>query len=186
MEENDDDLMPYHIHDFWRSLEYHKPPEVDKWEAHDAADRSVLQGMVQKVCHKGGPSVWALSRLIWSEFQPESEGLKEPKESDAPKGRPRKKATARDPSWFEHEGVRTTPSKSRSTPGKSRLTPNKERPTPTSKSRPTPNEDLVDVEWLLPILEPSLSWTTWVSWETTTAWVNLYAVERNLYHNLGP
>ncbi|CAN0903909.1 hypothetical protein LINGRAHAP2_LOCUS22785 [Linum grandiflorum] len=56
-------------------------------------------------------SVQALSRLIRSEFQPESEGLKEPKESDAPKGKPRKKATARDPSWFEHEGVRTTPSK---------------------------------------------------------------------------
>ncbi|CAN1223284.1 hypothetical protein LINGRAPRIM_LOCUS747, partial [Linum grandiflorum] len=70
-----------------------------------------------------------------TEFQPETDGLKELKESDAPKGRPLKKVTARDPSWFEHEGVRTTPSKCkylspRSTPGNSRPTPNKERPTP--------------------------------------------------------
>ncbi|CAN1240006.1 hypothetical protein LINGRAPRIM_LOCUS2568 [Linum grandiflorum] len=57
MEENGDDLMPYHVHGFWRSMEYRKPPEVDKWEDHDAADRSLLQGMVQKVCDKGGPIV---------------------------------------------------------------------------------------------------------------------------------
>ncbi|CAN0898724.1 hypothetical protein LINGRAHAP2_LOCUS19873 [Linum grandiflorum] len=111
-------------------MEYRKAPEVDKWEDHDAADRSLLEGQVQKVCEKVAPSVQALSRLIRSEFQPESEGLKEPNESDAPKGRPRKKATARDPSWFEHEAAR-------STPVKSRPTPNKERPTPTSKARPT-------------------------------------------------
>ncbi|CAN0838571.1 hypothetical protein LINGRAHAP2_LOCUS2224 [Linum grandiflorum] len=121
LEGEDDDLMPYHIHGFWRSLEYYKPLEVDKWEDQDVADRNVLQGMVQQICGRGG--------------------LKEPKESDAPKGRPRKKATARDPSWFKHEGVRTTPSKSWSTPRKSRTTPNKERPTPTSKSRPTPSVD---------------------------------------------
>ncbi|CAN0900059.1 hypothetical protein LINGRAHAP2_LOCUS20619 [Linum grandiflorum] len=111
MEESGIDLRPYHVHGFWRSMEYRKPPEVDKWEDHDAADRTLLEGQIQKVCEKGAPSVWALSRLIRSEFQPETDGLKEPKESDAPRGRPRKKATARDPSWFEHEGVRTTPNK---------------------------------------------------------------------------
>ncbi|CAN0900058.1 hypothetical protein LINGRAHAP2_LOCUS20619 [Linum grandiflorum] len=110
-EESGIDLRPYHVHGFWRSMEYRKPPEVDKWEDHDAADRTLLEGQIQKVCEKGAPSVWALSRLIRSEFQPETDGLKEPKESDAPRGRPRKKATARDPSWFEHEGVRTTPNK---------------------------------------------------------------------------
>ncbi|CAN0846039.1 hypothetical protein LINGRAHAP2_LOCUS4261 [Linum grandiflorum] len=110
-EEYGEDLRPYHVHGFWRSMEYRKPPEIDKWEDHDAADRNLLEGQVQKVCEKGAPSVRALSRLIRSEFQPETDGLKEPKESDAPRGRPRKKATARDPSWFEHEGVRTTPSK---------------------------------------------------------------------------
>ncbi|CAN0899139.1 hypothetical protein LINGRAHAP2_LOCUS20095 [Linum grandiflorum] len=52
-----------------------------------------------------------------------------------------KKATARDPSWFEHEGVRTTPNESRSTLGKSRTTPNRERPTTTSKSRTTTSAD---------------------------------------------
>ncbi|CAN0846542.1 hypothetical protein LINGRAHAP2_LOCUS4503, partial [Linum grandiflorum] len=93
MEESGKDLRPYHVHGFWRSMEYRKPPEVDKWEAHDAADRTLLEGQVQKVCEKGAPSVRALSRLIWSEFQPETDGLKEPKESDAPRGRPRKKAT---------------------------------------------------------------------------------------------
>ncbi|CAN0827386.1 hypothetical protein LINGRAHAP2_LOCUS968 [Linum grandiflorum] len=46
--------------------------------------------------------------------------------------------------------------------------------------------DLADVEGLLPILEPSVSWTTWASWETTTTWAHLYVTERNLYHNLGP
>ncbi|CAN0918499.1 hypothetical protein LINGRAHAP2_LOCUS30900 [Linum grandiflorum] len=111
LEGEGDDLMPYHVHGFWRSFEYYKPPEVDKWEDHDAADRNALQGMVQPICYRGGPSVWALSRLIRSEFQPESEGLKDPKESDAAKGRPRKKAPARDPSWFEHEGVPTRPIK---------------------------------------------------------------------------
>ncbi|CAN0846111.1 hypothetical protein LINGRAHAP2_LOCUS4303 [Linum grandiflorum] len=35
--------------------------------------------------------VFGLSKLIRSEFHPEFEGLKDPKESDAPKGRPRKK-----------------------------------------------------------------------------------------------
>ncbi|CAN0903907.1 hypothetical protein LINGRAHAP2_LOCUS22785 [Linum grandiflorum] len=55
MEENGDDLMSYHVHGFWCSMEYRKPPEVDKWEDYDAADRSILQGMVQNVCDKGGP-----------------------------------------------------------------------------------------------------------------------------------
>ncbi|CAN0898855.1 hypothetical protein LINGRAHAP2_LOCUS19940 [Linum grandiflorum] len=46
--------------------------------------------------------------------------------------------------------------------------------------------DLADVEGLVPIPEPSMAWTTWASWETTTDWANLYAAERNMYHNLGP
>ncbi|CAN0876253.1 hypothetical protein LINGRAHAP2_LOCUS11201, partial [Linum grandiflorum] len=88
MEETGLDLRPYHVHGFWRSMEYRKPPEVDKWEDHDAAYRNLLEEQVQTVCEKGAPSVRALSRLIRSEFQPETDRLKEPKESDAPKGRP--------------------------------------------------------------------------------------------------
>ncbi|CAN0846281.1 hypothetical protein LINGRAHAP2_LOCUS4374 [Linum grandiflorum] len=312
-EESGIDLRPYHVHGFWRSMEYRKPPEVDKWEDHDAADRTLLEGQIQKVCEKGGPSVRALSRLIRSEFQPETDGLKEPKESDAPRGRPRKKATARDPSWFEHEGVRTTPSKCKYNyymqfipeklhhlvrsfidvdgdghcgfrclsyaiyPGNQdrylemrqnlidhitvywgSLYHNVYAPTTLQDVRtrlgwlsPTPclapywlhnwdlcgyatlyNRafvvfgkwgpagpsygetflpmahasgttpdgvtylvctgqhwivlDLADVEGLVPIPEPSMAWTTWASWETTTDWANLYAAERNMYHNLGP
>ncbi|CAN0903911.1 hypothetical protein LINGRAHAP2_LOCUS22785 [Linum grandiflorum] len=138
-------------------------------------------------------SVQALSRLIRSEFQPESEGLKEPKESDAPKGKPRKKATARDPSWFEHEGVRTTPSKCKYI---SKWGPN--QPSYGETFLPMAHAygmapagvtylvctgqhwvvlDLADVEGLLPIPEPSVSWTTWASGETTTAWANLYVTE---------
>ncbi|CAN0876902.1 hypothetical protein LINGRAHAP2_LOCUS11557 [Linum grandiflorum] len=312
-EESGKDLRPYHVHGFWRSMEYRKPPEVDKWEDHDAADRALLEGQVQKVCEKGAPSVRALSRLIRSEFQPETDGLKEPKESDAPRGRPRKKATARDPSWFEHEGVRTTPNKCKYDyymqfipeelhhlvrsfidvdgdghcgfrcvsyaiyPGNQdrylemrqnlidhitvywgSLYHNVYSPTTLQDVRtrlgwlsPTPclapywlhnwdlcgyatlyNRafvvfgkwgpngpsygetflpmahafgtapdgvtylvctgqhwivlDLADVEGLVPIPEPSMTWTTWASWETTTDWANLYAAERNMYHNLGP
>ncbi|CAN0918353.1 hypothetical protein LINGRAHAP2_LOCUS30825 [Linum grandiflorum] len=76
MEGSGIDLRPYHVHGFWRSMEYRKPPEVDKWEDHDAADRTLLEGQIQKVCEKGAPSVRALSRLIRSEFQPETDGLK--------------------------------------------------------------------------------------------------------------
>ena len=50
--------------------------------------------------------MWALSKLVRSQFQPESEGLKEPKIVDAPKGRPRaRKTNDRNPSWHEQSSA---------------------------------------------------------------------------------
>ena len=128
----DEELKPYHLHKFWRSLSYTTPAEHDVWAEHDVADRNILDGMVKTICSRGGPSVRALSRLVRSAFQPESEGLKEPKVADAPKGRPRaRKTDRRNPSWHEHASAQCTPPKSRGS--STRSTPNS-KATPSSRA----------------------------------------------------
>ncbi|CAN0914752.1 hypothetical protein LINGRAHAP2_LOCUS28746, partial [Linum grandiflorum] len=57
LEKDGMDLMCYHVHGFWRSLEYYKPSGIDKWEDHDTAGRDVLKSMVQQICDKDGPIV---------------------------------------------------------------------------------------------------------------------------------
>ncbi|CAN0845378.1 hypothetical protein LINGRAHAP2_LOCUS4120 [Linum grandiflorum] len=52
LKENCLELMHYHIHGFWRYLEYYKPPKVDRWEDQDVVDHNVFEGMFQQICDR--------------------------------------------------------------------------------------------------------------------------------------
>lgn len=118
MERDGVELKPYHLHHFWRSLEYRLPVDSEKWEDHDSTDRAILSGMVQTICDRGGPAVRALTSLVRSQYQPESDGVKQPKKSDAPKGRPRaRKTDGRHPSYHEHASAHCTPPKGKTKSG---------------------------------------------------------------------
>ncbi|CAI0447735.1 unnamed protein product [Linum tenue] len=101
------ELHPHHLHRFWSSLVYESPPDGAKWEDHDATEREIFAAMVEDVYRQGPAAVRKASQLLLPHIRPQVAGLLEPRESEAPKGRPPKRSNTRDPSWFEHERTRT-------------------------------------------------------------------------------
>ncbi|CAI0437012.1 unnamed protein product [Linum tenue] len=101
------ELHPHHLHRFWSSLVYESPPDGAKWEDHDATERGIFAAMVEDVYRQGPAAVRNASQLLLPHIRPQVAGLLEPRESEAPKGRPPKRSNTRDPSWFEHERTRT-------------------------------------------------------------------------------
>ncbi|CAI0463968.1 unnamed protein product [Linum tenue] len=82
------ELHPHHLHRFWSSLVHESPPDGAKWEDHDATERGIFAAMVEDVYRQGPAAVRKASQLLLPHIRPQVAGLLEPRESEAPKGRP--------------------------------------------------------------------------------------------------
>ncbi|CAN0843473.1 hypothetical protein LINGRAHAP2_LOCUS3869 [Linum grandiflorum] len=132
---NGDGVNPDDLDDFWSSLDY-LVTRVIRSEREDDKEltRDNLDKLVDETCSRGEPAILAFIQVIQSHVHPESQNIKEPKESDAPKGRPPQRDNKRKRTWHEHETAKC----SRSTPTKKRTKPFKTRPTPPIMSPLTP------------------------------------------------
>ncbi|CAI0402012.1 unnamed protein product [Linum tenue] len=101
------ELYPYHLHRFCSSLVYESPPDRAEWEDHDAIERNIFTAMVEDVYKQGPSAIRKATQILRPHIHPQVEGLQEPRESDAQRGRPPKRTNARDPSSFEHERARS-------------------------------------------------------------------------------
>ncbi|CAI0389169.1 unnamed protein product [Linum tenue] len=100
------ELYPYHLHRLWSSLVYESPPDRAEWEDHDAIERNIFTVMVEDVYKQGPAAIRKETQILRPHIHPQVEGLQEPRESEAQRGRPPKRTNARDPSSFEHERAR--------------------------------------------------------------------------------
>ncbi|CAN0916950.1 hypothetical protein LINGRAHAP2_LOCUS30001, partial [Linum grandiflorum] len=89
---------------FWSSLDY-LAPRVNRSEREDDEEltRDSLDKLVDEACSRGEPALRALIQVVQSHVHPESQNIKEPKESGAPKGRPPQQSTKKRRTWYEHE-----------------------------------------------------------------------------------
>ncbi|CAN0847854.1 hypothetical protein LINGRAHAP2_LOCUS5209 [Linum grandiflorum] len=132
---NGDGVNPDDLDDFWSSLDY-LVTRVIRSECEDDNElrRDSLDKLVDKTCSRGEPAILALIQVVQSHVHLESQNIKEPKESDAPKGRPPLWDNKRKMTWHEHETAKC----SRSTPTKKRTKPSKTRHVPPRMSPLTP------------------------------------------------
>ncbi|CAI0443847.1 unnamed protein product [Linum tenue] len=129
------ELYPYHLHRFWSSLVYESPPDRAEWEDHDAIERNIFTAMVEDVYKQGPAAIRKATQILRPHIHPQVEGLQEPRESEAQRGRPPKRANARDPSSFEHERARAEKrSKTNQSPRTPRSKTNQSPRTPRSKT----------------------------------------------------
>ncbi|CAN0905256.1 hypothetical protein LINGRAHAP2_LOCUS23561 [Linum grandiflorum] len=101
---NGDGVNPGHLDYFWSSLDY-LDPRVIRSECEDDEEltRDSLDKLADEACSREEPAIGALIQVVQAHVHPESQNIKEPKDSDAPKGRPPQQSTKRRRTWYEHE-----------------------------------------------------------------------------------
>ncbi|CAN0875140.1 hypothetical protein LINGRAHAP2_LOCUS10663 [Linum grandiflorum] len=102
-------LTKLNLHRFWATLDYTNPPDGAEWDNVAVGELAQWESVVDEVASLGESSIRSCTRLLQYYLHPEAEDIREPKENAVPKGRPRRRSNARDPSWFE----KVTPRKSK-------------------------------------------------------------------------
>ncbi|CAN0904750.1 hypothetical protein LINGRAHAP2_LOCUS23277 [Linum grandiflorum] len=101
---NGDGVNPGHLDYFWSSLDYLAPRVIrSERENDEELTRDSLDKLVDEACSRGEPAIRALIQVVQAHVHPESQNIKEPKESNAPKGTPPQQSTKRRMTWYEHE-----------------------------------------------------------------------------------
>ncbi|CAL1406144.1 unnamed protein product [Linum trigynum] len=167
---------------------------------HDATERCIFAGMVADVYRQGPAAVRKASQLLLPHIRPQVAGLLEPRESEAPKGRPPKRSNTRDPSWFEHERARSAKrSKTNQNTKRHRRRLLQEVSRKVSICKSTMREMCVpifatshlvcalflELMGVTPIPPFSPQWSHFRDMLRVADWDSLYEAERQLYIDLG-
>ncbi|CAL1407655.1 unnamed protein product [Linum trigynum] len=156
--------------------------------------------MVADVYRQGPAAVRKASQLLLPHIRPQVAGLLEPRESEAPKGRPPKRSNTRDPSWFEHERARSAKRSktNQNTKKTQKTTPtggvsksqhmqvhNERNVCPYLRYIPPSVRPLLRVDGVTPIPPFSPQWSHFRDMLRVADWDSLYEAERQLYIDLG-